>query len=313
VNGKDIALQPFNPYATHYSPYSIAGGALSVTTKATLGKGTYDSTTALTLDGFDLGSKEGASLFKEQFGISIEVALALLRDIQGRIAFEIPVEGDEQGTKVNVMTVAGQALRRALVNAIASPLKLVGAAFGGGGEGAAPAPIAFEVGCAEPTEGGATTLDALAGLLASRPGIGITFKGAPTASDARWLHEQVLYRELSRPQGVFGAIGNVAQRGARERVRLALEARAQGEEGALDSEDAAKLEEWLAEQPKPGTEELAALVAARLERVSSTLREGHGVGPERVSSVEPVTELREGEPVVEFDLGAVLAPPPQGR
>jgi hypothetical protein len=137
VNGKDIALQPFNPYATHYSPYSIAAGALSVTTKATLGRGTYDSTTALTLDGFDLGSKEGASLFKEQFGISIEVALALLRDIQGRIAFDIPVEGDEQGAKVSVMTVAGQALRRALENAIASPLKLVGRPLAAGVKGAA--------------------------------------------------------------------------------------------------------------------------------------------------------------------------------
>jgi hypothetical protein len=307
VNGKDIALRPFNPYATHYSPYSIARGALSVATKAKLGKGTYDSTTALTLDGFDLGSKEGASLFKEQFGISIEVALALLRDLQGRIAFDIPVAGDEQGTKVSVMTVAGQALRRAIVNAIASPLKLVGAAFGGGGEGGAPEPIAFAVGRAEPTEDGAKTLDALAGLLASRPGIGITLEGAPTESDARWLHEQAEYEELSRPQGVFGAIGNVTERGARERVRLALEARAQGKEGALDPDDAAKLEEWLAELPKPGPKELGALVAGRLERVSTTLREGHGIGPERVTSAEPVTELRQGEPVVEFDLGA--APP----
>jgi hypothetical protein len=202
------------------------------------------------------------------------------------------------------MTVAGQALRRALVNAIASPLKLVGAAFGGGGEGAAPAPITFEMGRAEPTEGGAKTLDALAGLLASRPGIGITLKGAPTAADARWLHEQALHQELSKPQGVFGAIGNVTQRGARERVRLALEARSQGKEGALEPADAAKLEEWLAEQPKPGPKERGALVTARLERVSTTLREGHGIGPERVTSAEPVTELREGAPVVEFDLGA---------
>jgi hypothetical protein len=313
VNGKDIALQPFNPYATHYSPYSITGGALSVTTKATLGPGTYDSTTALTLDGFDLGGKEGDSLFKNQFGISIEVALALLRDLQGRIAFDIPVEGDEQGMKVSVMTVAGQALRRALVNAIASPLKLVGAAFGGGGEGAAPAPLAFAIGRAEPTDDGAKALDALAGLLASRPGIGITLKASPTESDARWLHEQALYQELSQPQGVFGAIGTLTERGARERVRLALAARAEGKEGALDSEDAAKLEEWLAEQPKPGTKELGVLVAARLERVASGLREGHGIGPERVASAEPVTELREGEPVVEFDLGAALAPTLQGR
>jgi hypothetical protein len=58
---------------------------------------------------------------------------------------------------------------------------------------------------------------------------------------------------------------------------------------------------------------LGVLVAARLERVASGLREGHGIGPERVASAEPVTEPRAGEPVVEFDLGAALAPTLQGR
>jgi hypothetical protein len=308
VNGKDIALEPFNPYATHYSPYSITGGALSVTSKATMKRGAYDSTTSLTLDRFDLGGKEGESLFKEQFGVPIEVALALLTDIQGRILFDIPVEGDERGTKVSVGTVVAQALRRAIVNALASPLKLVGAAFGGSGAAAPPKPIAFAVGRAEPTDDGGKALDALGGLLASRPGIGITLKTAPTKSDVRWLHEQKLREKLSRPQGVFGAIGNFTQRGARERVRVALEARAEGKKGTLEAEDEVKLEEWLAEEPTPGAKELRALATARTERAATALREGHGVAANRVATAEPVVEVREGDPVVEFDLGAAGMP-----
>jgi hypothetical protein len=308
VNGKDIALQPFNPYAKHYSPYSISGGALSLTSKATLKGKAYDSTTAFKLDRFDLGGKEGDSLFKQQFGIPIEVALALLRDLQGRIALDIPVAGDERGSKVSVMTVASQALRAAIVNALASPLKLVGAAFGGfggkGGEGAAPAPIAFAVGRAEPTSDGDKALDALGGLLASRPGIGITLKASPTQSDARWLEEQSLREELSGRQGVFGAIGNLAQRGARERVRVALEARAQGKEGSLDANDAAKLDQWLAERPKASAKDLRALAAARLERAASSLQQKHGVGSNRVARAEPGAEAGTGDPVVTFDLGA---------
>jgi len=307
VTGKDIALQPFNPYAAHYSPYSISGGALSVTTKATLKGKTYDSTTALKLDRFDLGGKEGDSLFKQQFGIPIEVALALLRDLQGRIAFDIPVEGDERGSKVSVMTVASQALRAAIVNALASPLKLVGAAFGGkGGESAAPAPIAFAVGRAEPTSDGDKALEGLGGLLASRPGIGITLEASPTQSDARWLEEQSLREELSRG-GVFSAIGNLAQRGARERIRKALEERAAGKEGSLDAEDAAKLDEWLAERPKASEKELRALAAARLEKAASSLQQKHGVGANRVTRAEPGAEAGQGDPVVTFDIGAAGA------
>jgi len=304
VNGKDIALQPFNPYATHYSAYSITGGALSVDTKATFGKGKYDSKTELALDGFDLGGKEGDSLFREQFGVPLEVALALLRDIAGRIAFDIPVTGDEKGAKVAIGTLIGQALRKALVGALASPLKLVGAAFGGKGGQTAPTPIAFRAGAAEPTDQGEKHLEALAGLLASRPGIGITLKGAPTKSDARRLHEQGLYEELARPQGVFGAIGNLAQRGARERIRLALEARGKGEKGDLAPEDERKLDEWLADRREPTKKKLAALVKARLDAVSTKLREGRGIGPERVRASDPVGEVRDGDPTVEFDLGA---------
>jgi hypothetical protein len=304
VNGTDIALRPFNPYATHYSPYSIESGALTVATTATLAGAAYDSTTALTLDRFDVGGKEGDALFKEQFGLSIEVALALLRDVQGRIAFDIPLEGDEQGAKVGVMAIAGQALRRALVNALASPLKLVGAAFGGGGEEGAPPPIAFRPGRAEPAPDGQTTLDALGELLASRPGIALTLSGAPAPSDVRWLHEQALREELSRPQGVFGAIGTLAQRGARERIRLALEARAADGEGPLDTDDAATLEEWLAERPPPSEKDLRALVTGRFERVGAVLHDERGVDVSRVRTSEPGAAAATGEPVVAFALGA---------
>src|SRR5207247_1065609 len=78
LDGRDIALRPFNPYATAYSPYSIASGALTVATRARFQGGGYDSTTALKLLQFDLGGKEGDTLFAGQFGIPLSVALALL-------------------------------------------------------------------------------------------------------------------------------------------------------------------------------------------------------------------------------------------
>src|SRR5439155_89599 len=117
VNGKDIALQPFNPYATAYSPYSITSGGLAVTTKARFRKGRYDSTTALKLLKFDLGGTEGDTLFAQQFGIPLSVALALLKDLQGNIGLDIPLAADEQGTKIGLMSIVGQALRAALATA----------------------------------------------------------------------------------------------------------------------------------------------------------------------------------------------------
>ena len=305
VNGKDIALQPFNPYATSYSPYSIASGALTVTSKASFAKGRYDTKTSVKLLKFDLGGKEGDTLFSQHFGIPITVALALLKDLQGNIGLDVPVAADAKGMQVGISSVIGQALRKALIGALASPLKLVGAAFGGGGgEGLAPMPIAFRSGRAEPTAEGDKQVEALGGFLASRPGIGLTLSASPSAVDVRWLREQALREEFAAPQGVFGAVKNLPQRGARDRVRAALEARAHDEKGELTGEDADALERWLAERASPGEERLRKLSSDRLMRVRTLLQERSGIGAERVALSDPSVEVIEGAPAVRFDIGA---------
>src|SRR5262249_3602897 len=173
IDGREIPLQQFNPYATTYSSYSIRRGRLDLATKASFGKGKYDSNSTVTLHDFDLGSKAGDSLFKEQFGIPLSMALALLRDLQGDIKLDIPVEGDEQGMHVGYMTIIAGALRRALVNALTSPLKLVGAIFSGDKVQASPAPITFRLRRDELTDDGDKQIDALAKFLADRPGMGV--------------------------------------------------------------------------------------------------------------------------------------------
>ncbi|TMA99973.1 MAG: DUF748 domain-containing protein [Deltaproteobacteria bacterium] len=308
VNGKDIALQPFNPYATAYSPYSITSGGLAVTTKARFRKGRYDSTTALKLLKFDLGGTEGDTLFAQQFGIPLSVALALLKDLQGNIGLDIPLAADEQGTKIGLMSIVGQALRKALIGALASPLKLVGAAFGGGGgESLAPAPIPFRKGRAELAPDAEAAVEALARLLASRPGLAVTLDAAPSAEDVRWLREQALREELAAPQGVLGSVRNLPQRGARDRIRTALEARARDATGELAAEDAATLERWVNERAAPAPERLRTLAAERMLRLQAVLRERHGIPPERVAPRDPTADVAEGAPAVRFEIGVASA------
>jgi len=308
VNGRQIALRPFNPYATAFSPYSIGKGRLSLSAKATFGAGRYDADTALTLHGFDLASRAGDPLFEQQFGIPLSMALALMRDVHGDIALDVPVAYDAAGTRVDALAVVGQALRRALVNALASPLKLVGAVLGGGeGQTVAPAPIVFRPGRAELTPEGTEQVSQLAAFLASRPGVGVTLAAAPSVQDARWLREQALRAELTAPQGVLGTLRTLGERGVRQRVAAALEARARDQEGKLDPDDAAALERWLAERPPPPPAELRALAAARLERVTALLRDRHGIEPGRIAQTEPGAEP-DGEPAaVRVTLGAAGA------
>ena len=303
VNGRDIALQPFNPYATTFSPYSISSGRLSLATKASFRKGRYDATSSITLHDFDLGSRGGDTLFQEQLGIPLSMALALLRDVQGNIVLDVPVEADEEGAKVGLLAVMRGALRRALVNALASPLKLVGTVFGGQKvEAIAPAPITFRPGRADLAPDGDRQVEQLAAFLAARPGIGVTLEAAPTARDARWLREQGLREELGR-QGVLGALRSLPRRGAREAIRAALEARARDEEGPVDPGQAELLERWVAERPPIPPERLRALAEARLALVEVLLRERHGIGAERIARREPAAEASDDVPAVRLALG----------
>jgi hypothetical protein len=314
VEGREIPLQQFNPYATSLSPYSIRRGSLSVATAATFSPDKYDTQTHLTLHDFDLGSRAGASLFKEQFGIPITMALALLRDLQGNIVLDIPVEGDQQGMRVGYMTIIAGALRHALLNALTSPLKLLGGVFSGDKVQASPQPIAFLPGRDAIAEDGRKQIGQLAKFLADRPGMGVALQTSPTKADVQWLREHDLLDELGAPQGILGTLRNLPKRGVRDRIRDALAARAEDKPGELDADDRKTLEEWLDQRPAPTPERVHALAIRRLARVEHALRDDHGIDAGRIVRRDPPAELADTTPpAVEIDLGSVedLQAPPQ--
>jgi hypothetical protein len=282
----DFALTPFNPYAITYSPYGIGDGALEIRTTAKFSAGKYDVTNAVTLHQFDLAGAEGDSLFAEQFGIPLTMALALLRDASGDIDLDIPMQVDQSGgTTVDVIAVVRSALRQALMGAIQSPLKLVGGVIGAGGKSGAiaPAPIAFPLGRGEPTAAGADSAQRLAAFLTSRPGMAVELDTAVTADDVRWLHEQGLHGEWE-DEGFFErSFAFLTQRGPRERIGAYLAARADGTSAELSAEDAATLQEWLDARPPPSPEQLRELAAARLAAVESVLRKS-GIDAARIAT-----------------------------
>jgi hypothetical protein len=310
----DFPLTPFSPYASTYSPYSIDDGSLELKTKATFSGGKYDVTNKVTLHQFDLGGAEGDSVFEQQFGIPLSMALALLRDVSGDIDLNVPVEVDQSGgANVDIVSVVRSALRQAMMGAIESPLKLVGGVIGIGGKpGAiAPAPIAFRLGQAQPTDAGAESIEHLAGFLNSRPAMGVELDTAITSDDVRWLREQALRGKWQEEGIAQKALAFVTQRGPRERIGSYLAARAEGEKAELSPEDAATLQQELDKHPPPSDDQLRALAQARLAAVDAALQ-GKGIDATRISHGQPSDEAAEGTPLVriKFRQAAKAAAPP---
>lgn len=300
----DMALSPFNPYATAYSSYSIADGSVTVGTKASFAPGGYKAHTSILLHQFDVSGAEGDSLFQQNFGVPLSVALALLRDMSGNITLDVPLEADQEGMRVGVGTIVAGALRSALLGTLTSPLKLIGMALPGGKEqAAAPPQIAFRAGRAEPAPESETQIKQLATFISSRPGISVTLEPIPSTRDVRWLREHALLEELGKPQGILGAVKNIGQGGKRERISKALAAREKDDAGELGDDDAKTLDEWLDARPSPTLAQLHALAAARFAKLESVLHDDYGIDSARIAQSDTTVEPTDDPPVVRLQIG----------
>jgi hypothetical protein len=306
---RDVTLPPFNPYMAHFSPYDILSGGLSLSTKVTRSGPEYDITNAITLHDFDLDKRrEGESFVEGLVGLPMSSILALLRDPFGNIQLNVPVEFSEKGTSIDARAIATNALRVALIGALASPLKLVGFVAGGFGKAGplVPGPISFQLGRAELSKEGTKAVDGLVKLMKERPAVGVELETAATPRDARWLREQALLRKWDE-EGFFGGLLALTRRGTRTRVREALAERAAGGTGELSPEDAQALEQWLDEIPETTPEQLQDLAARRLAAVAERLQAAQ-IEDKRVVREEPGSELDESAtPAVKVRLRPVKA------
>jgi hypothetical protein len=303
-----LPLAQFNPYVTP-TGYGLAGGSLSLESTATLKKDVYETSTDVVVSELEVGGSEGESLFQQNFGIPLSVALGLLEDLDGNITLAVPVEGDRGGVRVGLGTIVGQALRSALMGALASPLKLLGAVTADGKVKTTPEPIPFVPGDVVFTGEGAEQIARIAGLLSSSPGIALTLSGGISEPDLRVLRERALYAELDATSGVraLGQLGAIATRRA---VRLFLEAKLDGQQPEpLEPDDAAWLEEHVAMQSlEPAA--LATLANARAAAVQTALARDHGIADSRLTIGAPATEPPAAQGGVMVGLGAASKPAP---
>ncbi len=304
VKVDQVELAPFNSYATTYSPYGIADGVLTLEVKGEIKGGRFEVTNDIRLHQLDLSGSEADSQFEKSFGVPLDLALALLRDLQGNIDLKVPLQIDPQGNaKIDIGSVVRSALQQALAGAITSPLKMLGSVAGGDRAPSAPQPIAFRLGRAEPTDAGAESATRLAGFLASRPGMAVELSSAATPADVRWLHEQALLPSWAEEGFFERSLALVIERGPRERIRAYLEARIEHDEPKLSAEDKATLDEWLQEIPQPSPQ---ALADARLAAVERVLHE-KGIEPARISRAAAPAEAT--KPIVGIHLHAAKPPP----
>ncbi len=318
----DLPLAPFNPYAAA-SGYGVAGGTARLDSQITLAPGAYQTTNKLVLHKLEVTSGEGEALFASQFGMPLSLALSLLTDVEGNIVLDLPITGDAQGMRTGVGTLIANSLARAILNAVTSPLKLIGAVANIGEKPASlsPAPIAFDPGRPTIAAGEDAKLEQLGRLLAAAPGVKLHLRGETSAEDRRWLQEQALRAKLENESGVLGSVRHIAERGPRAATLTVLQARANGTAAEIPEEHKAWFEAQVAAQNVADTA-LRALAAARVQSARSRLTSGQGIADARLLvddttppdlAARPAVAVGLGSPPPRVPAGAAPSSPPSGE
>ena len=169
----DVDLTPTSPYAGKFAGYQIAEGKLNLDlTYALVGK-QLDSRNVITLDQFNFGDKVESP---EATHLPVRLAIALLKDREGKIVLDVPVQGNLSDPKFRVGKVVMRVIENILVKVATSPFSLLGALFGGGGEELGQQD--FALGSADLTATDKTRLDSLLKGLYARPALNLEIAGS---------------------------------------------------------------------------------------------------------------------------------------
>jgi hypothetical protein len=269
LSGESVPLAAAAPLFVRAGlPYRLEGGTASFVSRIAGAAGRWTTDTTLWMREPTVAGDTAA--LQQALGMPLETALAALRDQNGDVTLHL------------ALAAPGPSNTRAFPDAVA---RAVRDAVARGDEGLVPDKplrIAFAPGRAELTVGGAQQITAIAKILDARPNLVVELVAPTSTDDRRWLAVRALADDLEPEGGFKGVLRVFGIRDQRERIRRALEARAEGRPGRLDTDDEVALQDMLAQRPPVDAGRLAALAAARVTRVSTELANRHGIVAARV-------------------------------
>jgi hypothetical protein len=173
ISVKDVDLTPTGPYSAKFAGYSIAEGKLNLDLTYELVGKKLNSKNVITLDRFTFGEQVNSP---DATHLPVRLAVAILKDRDGKIILDVPVEGSLDDPKFRIGRVVQRAIVNILEKVATSPFSLIGAAFGGGNEELGYqdfAPAGMEL-----TVDDTRKLDVLAKALYERPGLQMEIVGS---------------------------------------------------------------------------------------------------------------------------------------
>ena len=189
---KEMDLLPEDPYSGKYLGYRLLKGRLSAQFTYQVAERNVRSENHLTLDQLTLGQKVQSA---DATRLPVRLAIAILKDRDGKIALEVPANGSLDDPQFNLSQVLYNAIETAVSRIVTSPFSALAALFGGQGEELSFQE--FQPGSTNLLPAALTKLDVLAKGLYERPELQLEIEGsADPVTDLAALRRAELNKPL---------------------------------------------------------------------------------------------------------------------
>ncbi|MFS0825888.1 DUF748 domain-containing protein [Pseudomonas phoenicis] len=187
-----VELTTLTPYSGKFAGYRIRKGRLNLDLHYVITQGRLQAENTVEVEQLQLGDRVDSP---DAVDLPIRLAVALLKDSQGKISLKLPVSGDLNNPQFSVMPIVWQTLRNLALRAVQSPFKLIGSLVAGG-QSQDLSTVAFAPGSSELADDARAALDKLAAGLKARPQLRLEIEGTSAqSSDGPLLARQRLERE----------------------------------------------------------------------------------------------------------------------
>ncbi|HDS1681720.1 TPA: DUF748 domain-containing protein [Pseudomonas putida] len=189
---KRVELTTLTPYSGKFAGFRIRKGRLNLDLHYLITNGQLKAENKVVVEQLQLGEKVDSP---DAVDLPIRLAIALLKDTEGRISIELPVSGDLNNPQFSVMPIVWQTLRNLVLRAAQAPFKFIGGLIAGG-DSQDLGTVAFAPGSSELSGDAQSTLDKLASALKERPELRLEIEGTSAqSSDGPLIAQQRLERE----------------------------------------------------------------------------------------------------------------------
>jgi uncharacterized protein involved in outer membrane biogenesis len=189
---KRVELTTLTPYSGKFAGYRIRKGRLNLDLHYLITKGQLKAENKVVVEQLQLGEKVDSP---DAVSLPLKLAIALLKDVDGKISIELPVTGDLNNPQFSIMPIVWQTLRNLIVKAAAAPFKMIGGLVSGGGSEDLGT-VSFAPGSSDLNKEAEGSLVKLSQALKERPALRLEIEGtAAASSDGPPIAEQRLERE----------------------------------------------------------------------------------------------------------------------